>query len=101
MVASTGGAEPLLRYGDRQLRLDFGANFERFGTYYDESLRPRSAAGLLNYVKMGVSPDARGLYRDDRMQANEWLARASSMLARPALTHRAGVIHTFLPGGFS
>ncbi len=62
-----GGSKLLLRYDDRQLLLDFGRNFKRFGKYYEEYLWPRSAAGLLDYVEMEVLPDARNLYREDLM----------------------------------
>jgi ribonuclease J len=62
-----GGNKLVLRFDDSQVLLDFGTNFKKFGTYYEEYLRPRSAGGLLDYVVMGVLPDARNLYREDLM----------------------------------
>lgn len=60
-----GGNKLVLRFDDNHVLLDFGTNFKKFGTYYEEHLRPRSAGGLLDYVEMEVLPDARNLYRDD------------------------------------
>ncbi|MEW5747326.1 MAG: MBL fold metallo-hydrolase RNA specificity domain-containing protein [Candidatus Thermoplasmatota archaeon] len=62
-----GGNKLVLRFDGSHVLLDFGTNFKKFGTYYEEYLRPRSAGGLLDYVEMGVLPDARNLYRDDLM----------------------------------
>lgn len=60
-----GGSKLLLEYDNRGLLLDFGTNFKRMGTYYEEYLRPRSATGILDQVEMGILPDVRGLYRED------------------------------------
>jgi len=62
-----GGSKLLLRYDDNQVLLDFGTSFKKFGTYYEEYLKPRSTGGLLDYVVMGVLPDAKNLYRKDLM----------------------------------
>lgn len=62
-----GGSKLLLNYDSTNVMLDFGTNFHSFGTYYEEYLKPRSTGGLLDYVVMGVLPDARSLYREDLM----------------------------------
>jgi ribonuclease J len=60
-----GGTKLLLQLGDSSVLLDFGTNFSRMNTYYEEYLRPRSTMGLLDHVVMGTLPDARGIYRQD------------------------------------
>ncbi len=62
-----GGSKLLLEYDGRGVLLDFGTNFARMGTYYEEYLRPRSATGLLDHVTMGTLPDAQGIFREDIM----------------------------------
>ena len=62
-----GGSKLLLGYDDTQVMLDFGTSFHNYGRYYEEFLKPRSTGGLLDFVTMGVLPDARGLYREDLM----------------------------------
>ena len=60
-----GGTKLLLEANGERLLLDFGLNFARMGTYYEEYLRPRSTTGLLDHVVMGTLPDVRGIYRED------------------------------------
>ncbi len=60
-----GGSKLLLRTDENQVLLDFGASFHKYGKYYEEFLKPRSAGGLLDFVVMGVLPNARNLYRPD------------------------------------
>ncbi len=45
--------------------LDFGTNYAKQSVYYEELLKPRTAAGIFDLIAMGILPDARGLYRDD------------------------------------
>ena len=44
---------------------DFGLNFSARSRYFDEFLRPRSALGLLDYLKTGLLPPIPGIYRHD------------------------------------
>ncbi len=62
-----GGSKLLLEFDGHSVLLDFGLNFARTNTYYEEYLKPRSTTGLLDHVTMGTVPDVRGLYRDDLM----------------------------------
>jgi ribonuclease J len=62
---TVGGTKYLLRCGERAVMLDFGTNYAKQSIYYEELLKPRTAAGIFDLVAMGILPDARGLYRDD------------------------------------
>ena len=62
---TVGGTKYLLRFDDRAVMLDFGTNYAKQSIYYEELLKPRTAAGIFDLVAMGILPDARGLYRDD------------------------------------
>jgi ribonuclease J len=62
-----GGSKLLLEFDGSSVLLDFGMNFARTNTYYEEFLKPRTTMGLLDHVTMGTLPDVRGLYRDDLM----------------------------------
>jgi len=62
---TVGGTKYLLRFDDRAVLLDFGTNYAKHSRYYEEFLTPRTAAGLFDFIVMGILPDARGLYRDD------------------------------------
>ena len=80
-----GGSKLLLEYDGRSLLLDFGTNFKRMGTYYEEYLRPRSATGILDHVTMGTLPDVRGLYRED-------IVHPEVMLEGPMVQHIDAVL---------
>lgn len=63
---TVGGTKYLLQLDyDRRVLLDFGTNYAKHSRYYEEFLTPRTTAGLLDLIVMGILPDARGLYRDD------------------------------------
>jgi len=62
---TVGGTKYLLGFDGRTVMLDFGTNYAKQSTYYEELLKPRTAAGIFDLVAMGVLPDARGLYRED------------------------------------
>lgn len=60
-----GGTKVLLEDGGSALFLDFGTSFDARGRYFEEFLSPRSRAGLLDLVHMGLLPPLRGIYRGD------------------------------------
>lgn len=62
---TVGGTKYLLRIDGRAVMLDFGTNYAKQSIYYEELLKPRTAAGIFDMVTMGILPDAKGLYRDD------------------------------------
>jgi ribonuclease J len=60
-----GGTKIFLREGRAGFLLDFGLNYQRWGQYFEEFLRPRAARGLFDLWQLGLVPHVSGLYRDD------------------------------------
>ncbi|MEM4729067.1 MAG: MBL fold metallo-hydrolase [Thermoplasmata archaeon] len=60
-----GGTKLLLHYDEVGVMLDFGLNYSILSRYYEEYMKPRTTAGLLDLVVMGILPDVLGLYRED------------------------------------
>ena len=71
-INEIGGNKILLEDGERRLFLDFGFPYKRHKLFYEEYLKPRSGAGLLDPLTMGLLPPLEGLYRDDLMTPNLW-----------------------------
>ena len=71
-INEIGGNKVLLEDGDRSLFLDFGYSFKRNKQFYEEYLRPRGGAGLLDPLEMGLIPPLEGLYRDDLATPGLW-----------------------------
>ena len=64
-INEIGGNKILLDDGNRRLLLDFGFPYKRHKLFYEEYLKPRSGAGLLDPLAMGLLPPLEGVYRDD------------------------------------
>jgi ribonuclease J len=64
-INEIGGNKILLEDGGRTLLLDFGFPYKRHKLFYEEYLKPRSGAGLLDPLVMGLVPPLKGLYRED------------------------------------
>jgi len=60
-----GGTKILLKQGGHGLLLDFGVNYDRFGKFFEEYLKPRSPCGLTDLWLLGIIPPFQELYRDD------------------------------------
>ena len=71
-IDEIGGNKILLEDGDRRLFLDFGFPYKRHKRFYEEYLKPRSGAGLLDPLAMGMLPPLEGLYRHDLMAPDLW-----------------------------
>ena len=87
-----GGNKILVETGERAWFLDFGMGFGRAGRFFDDFLQPR-AAGLRDYLRMGLLPPLEGVYRDD-LAAHEpdlWGRYRSHPLYR-RLDHVDGVL---------
>ncbi|MBM3142249.1 MAG: exonuclease [Chloroflexi bacterium] len=81
-VNEIGGNKILLEDGERRLLLDFGFPYKRHKLFYEEYLKPRSGAGLLDPLTMGLLPPLEGLYRDDLMAPGLWHQFRHSSLYR-------------------
>ena len=90
-VNEIGGTKILLEDGDRKLFLDFGFPCKRHKLFYEEYLKPRSGAGLLDPLSMGMLPPLEGLYRDDLAPAGLWQQFRSAPLYR-SVDHVDGVL---------
>jgi ribonuclease J len=71
-INEIGGNKILLEDGDRTLLLDFGFPYKRHKLFYEEYLKPRSGAGLLDLLVMGLVPPLNGIYREDFDTAGFW-----------------------------
>ncbi|MGB8707667.1 MAG: MBL fold metallo-hydrolase RNA specificity domain-containing protein [Dehalococcoidia bacterium] len=71
-VKEIGGNKILLEDGERRLFLDFGFPYKRHKQFYEEYLKPRGGAGLLDPLTMGLLPPLEGLYRDDLVTPGLW-----------------------------
>ncbi len=71
-VREIGGNKILLEDGERKLFLDFGYPYSKYRTYYEEYLKPRAGAGLLDLLVMGLLPHLEGIYRTDLETGNLW-----------------------------
>jgi len=67
-VNEIGGNKILLEDKGTKVFLDFGMSFGRRGDYFDEFMNPRTAAGLRDFISMGLIPDLDRVYRTDLME---------------------------------
>jgi len=81
-VNEIGGNKILLEDSDRRLFLDFGFPYKRYKQFYEEYLKPRSGAGLLDPLTMGLLPPLEGLYRNDLGTPGLWRQRQHRPLYR-------------------
>ncbi len=71
-INEIGGNKVLLEDGERRLLLDFGFPYKRYKWFYEEYLKPRSGAGLLDLLTLGLLPPLEGLYREDLAEPVPW-----------------------------
>jgi ribonuclease J len=71
-VGEIGGNKILLEDDKGKLFLDFGYPYSKYRTYYEEYLKPRAGAGLLDLLVMGLLPHLEGIYRTDLEKGNLW-----------------------------
>jgi len=62
---SIGGTKILLEFDNHGLLLDFGLNFKRFGLYYEEFIKPRTALGIHDFWDLDLIPHKSEFYRKD------------------------------------
>ncbi len=71
-VKEIGGNKILLEDDKGKLFLDFGYPYSKYRTYYEEYLKPRAGAGLLDLLVMGLLPHLEGIYRADLETGTLW-----------------------------
>jgi ribonuclease J len=81
-IQEIGGNKLLLEDDGRRLWLDFGFSFQQNKLFYEEYLRPRGGAGLLDPLTMGLLPPLEGLYRDELAIPDMWPRFQDSPLYR-------------------
>jgi ribonuclease J len=71
-VGEIGGNKILLEDEEGKLFLDFGYPYSKYRDFYEEYLKPRPGAGLLDLLVMGLLPQLEGIYRTDLETENLW-----------------------------
>ncbi len=71
-VREIGGNKILLEDDKGKLFLDFGYPYSKYRNFYEEYLKPRPGAGLLDLLVMGLLPHLEGIYRTDLETENLW-----------------------------
>lgn len=71
-VGEIGGNKILLEDDNEKLFLDFGYPYSKYRIFYEEYLKPRAGAGLLDLLVMGLLPHLEGIYRSDLDTGNLW-----------------------------
>ncbi len=71
-VGEIGGNKILLEDDKGKLFLDFGYPYSKYRDFYEEYLKPRPGAGLLDLLVMGLLPQLEGVYRTDLEAENLW-----------------------------
>ena len=90
-VDEIGGNKILVEDGERRLFLDFGFPYKGYKLFYEEYLKPRSGAGLLDPLAMGLLPPLEELYRHDLSTPGVWQQFSHHPLYRK-LGHVDGVL---------
>lgn len=71
-IREIGGNKILLEDEGENLLLDFGFPYKRHKLFYEEYLKPRSGAGILDPLSMGMIPPLEGIYRKDIASPEIW-----------------------------
>jgi len=95
-VGEIGGNKVLLEDGGTRLFLDFGTPFKQRYEYFEEYLKPRSGAGLLDILEMGLLPRLKGIYREDLDPEGRYTSRyqCRELALDGVLVSHAHVDHT-------
>ncbi len=91
-VNEIGGNKVLLEDEERNLFLDFGYSFNENKQFYEEYLRPRGGAGLLDPLEMGLIPPLEGIYRDDILTPGLWQRFCRHLLYRKIKSLEGGLL---------
>ncbi|MBT9164960.1 MAG: Ribonuclease J 2 [candidate division WS2 bacterium] len=74
-----GGNQFFLQDEDARIMLDFGIPFKIRENYFEEFLKPRTAAGLEDYLKTGIIPPIEGIYRHDLLRIHQMIRGDNSL----------------------
>lgn len=69
-----GGNKILLEENGKGIFLDFGKNFGRYGTYYEEFLKNRDSRGIYDLLNLGLIPKL-NIYRQDLITSDLDMSR--------------------------
>ena len=64
-INKIGGNKILLEDKGTRIFLDFGMNFEEHSDYFTEYMPPRKCNCIKDFIKLGLLPDLKGIYRKD------------------------------------
>ncbi len=64
-VNEIGGNKILLEDKQTKILIDFGMSYGHKALFFDDYVRPRPACGLGDFLRCGLVPDLKGIYRDD------------------------------------
>ena len=92
-INEIGGNKILIEDGGHALLLDFGFPYKRHKLFYEEYLKPRPGAGLLDPLTMGLLPPLKGVYRTDLETPEVWKRVEKHPLCRK-VDHLDGVLLT-------
>lgn len=71
-VGEIGGNKILVMERNFTFSFDFGTSFARRRLFFEEYLSPRTGAGLLDFLEMGLLPPLKGSYRADLETPEVW-----------------------------
>jgi len=60
-----GGNKVLLEEDGTAISFDFGIDYDLWGQYFEEYLKPRPSRGLADLFEIGLLPPLRGIYRNE------------------------------------
>jgi ribonuclease J len=95
-VNEIGGNKVFLEEGETALFFDFGTSFARRYLYFEEYLKPRASAGLLDLLEMELLPPLQGIYRDDIADNALWHRFESSPFYRVLTTKGVLLSHAHI-----
>lgn len=81
-VQEIGGNKVLLEDEDTSLFLDFGTPFAQRSQFFEEYLKPRVSAGLLDLLALGLLPPLLNVYREDLTPPDLWAYLQNSPLCQ-------------------
>ncbi len=97
-INEIGGNKILLEDNKAKIWLDFGMSYSQFYKYYAEFLVPRKYNALKDFFEFNLTPDLKGLYRDDflkkmRRKPVKKLNYDAVFLSHAHLDHSAYITH--------